>query len=74
MKKLNLNELEVKSFVTSINVKDEKTVKGGGATDYGVETDYLGCVDRTELTICHEHYTDNPIKCPLPISEGYDFC
>lgn len=33
-KKLNLNELRVKSFVTELENEKENTVKGGGPTDY----------------------------------------
>jgi len=42
-KKLNLNELKVKSFVTDLENEKEKTVKGGGPFDTPVHSFPLGC-------------------------------
>lgn len=51
-KKLSLNELKVKSFVTSVKEKDK--VKSG------LDTIFHVCALSGEL--CNE--TDNPIECP----------
>jgi len=37
MKKLNLNNLSVKSFVTSLDNHNLKTVRGGATIDYTVD-------------------------------------
>jgi len=50
-KKLNLNELKAKSFVTDLEDGKENTVKGGGTTwAYGrcgvLDTNYTACIPK----------------------------
>ncbi|ELR71539.1 hypothetical protein C900_02602 [Fulvivirga imtechensis AK7] len=49
MKKMNLKNLKVQSFVTSLEKGNEQTVKGGGTTDLGIFT--VNCTPRCEHTI-----------------------
>ena len=49
MKKLNLSQLKVQSFITSLEKENEHTVKGGGLTDKGIIT--VNCTPRCEHTV-----------------------
>ncbi|MEL6558593.1 MAG: pinensin family lanthipeptide, partial [Bacteroidota bacterium] len=50
--KLSLNELNVKSFVTSFKGKKVETVKGGGSNP--VDTDPIACPADSDFNVCDE--------------------
>ncbi len=81
-KKLDLAQIQVKSFITNLDANDEQTVKGGShvtgcgfcdtADDYFCQTIPGQCIKtndkncQSEYKLCASNYKSCGIVCPIP--------